>query len=168
MLIIGLTGSIATGKSSAANHFRDKNIPVFSADDAVHELYRGEAVPAIEQVFPRSIVDGQVDRMELSKQLLAHPEDFIKLEALIHPLVADKRRRFIDHQSGQGAKIIVLDIPYHHSRAGVWTLLFNPAGTRKTHFSPQVRGLAPVQRLTLCSFSLTVCGQDANVTKAPA
>ena len=111
MLIIGLTGSIATGKTSAANHFRDKNIPVFSADDAVHELYRGEAVAAIERLFPGVIVDGQVDRMELSKQLLAHPEDFTRLEALIHPLVADKRRRFIDHQRRQDAKIIVLDIP---------------------------------------------------------
>lgn len=111
MLIIGLTGSIAMGKSTAANYLAERGIPLFSADDAVHELYAGAAAAAIEAAFPGSVVDGAVDRARLSQQLLADPAGFQKLEAIVHPLVRARREEFVGRHRAAGAPVVVLDIP---------------------------------------------------------
>ena len=87
MLIIGLTGSIGMGKSTAAKRFQALGVPVIDADALVHGLYAGAAVAPIEAVFPGVTTDGRVDRQKLGAMLLADPAGFKRLEAIVHPLV---------------------------------------------------------------------------------
>lgn len=111
MMIVGLTGSIGMGKSTAAERFREHGIGVFDADSKVHELYQGKAVPLIEQAFPGTTSDGSVNRAELSAQLLEDPSGFAKLEAIVHPLVREAEREFLASQAANEAAIAVLEIP---------------------------------------------------------
>ncbi len=111
MLIVGLTGSIGMGKSTAAAYLREKGIPVFDADAEVHRLYEGAAVAAIEGAFPGTTVGGRVDRGKLSTALLLAPERFGELEAIVHPLVRAAERAFLAEAAVAGAKIAVLEIP---------------------------------------------------------
>ena len=111
MLIIGLTGSIGMGKSTAATRFRELGVPVADADAIVHELYRGRAVPLVEAAFPGSTRDGVVDRQRLSAALLADPKRFKQLEAVVHPLVHEVQRAFIDDAAAHGKSLIVLENP---------------------------------------------------------
>ena len=90
LFIIGLTGSIGMGKSETAKMFARLGIPVYDSDAAVHQLYerRGTAVPEIEKAFPGTTIQGHVDRAELSHRLAKDPSGFKRLEAIVHPLVA--------------------------------------------------------------------------------
>jgi dephospho-CoA kinase len=106
--VIGLTGSIGMGKSETARLFTAEGIPVFDADAAIHDLYAGEAVGLIEAVFPGTTRDGVVDRGLLSKAVTGNARALKKLEALMHPLVAQKRDVFL---KSTDAPIMVLDIP---------------------------------------------------------
>src|ERR1700743_3691328 len=87
--IIGLTGSIAMGKSETARLFSEEGIPVHDADATIHKLYGkgGAAVAKIAEVFPQAVRDGAVDRPALSRQVAGDPVALRKLEALVHPLV---------------------------------------------------------------------------------
>lgn len=111
MIRIGLTGSIGMGKSTTAALFAEQGIPVNDADRVVHDLYRGEAVAAIEAAFPGTIKDGVVDRAELARQLAQNPARFKELEAIIHPLVRQREYEFINAQKAAGRDIVLLDIP---------------------------------------------------------
>jgi len=111
MLRLGLTGSIATGKSTALSAFAQLGVPVFSSDEAVHQLYAGEAVAPVGALFPGVARDGVIDRAELSRQLLAEPEKLAQLEAIVHPLVRAKMTEFLDSARESGAKLAVVDIP---------------------------------------------------------
>ena len=75
MWALGLTGSIATGKSTVLRMFAEMGVPVFSSDDAVHELYRGAAVAPVEALFPGVASDGEIDRSELSRRVLGWPDN---------------------------------------------------------------------------------------------
>jgi len=110
-LRLGLTGSIASGKSTVLRVFAELGVPVFSSDDVVHELYRGEAVAAIEALFPGAVRDGEVDRAELSRQLVAAPDKLKALEAIVHPLVRGRIARFLAEAEAAGAALAVVDIP---------------------------------------------------------
>ncbi|MGD9827823.1 MAG: dephospho-CoA kinase [Hyphomicrobiaceae bacterium] len=113
MLIIGLTGSIGMGKSTAAARFRSHGIAVFDADAAVHRLYAGKAVPLIEAAFPGTTnsVSKTVDRPLLAAALIADPSGFKRLEAIVHPLVQAEQREFLQEQAAAGADMAVLEIP---------------------------------------------------------
>ncbi len=111
MFILGLTGSIGMGKSAAAARFRQNGVPVFDADQAVHDLYAGGAVKPIEAAFPGTTADGSVDRDKLSKALIAAPEKFARLEAIVHPLVRALEADFIQDHASQMASLVVLEIP---------------------------------------------------------
>ena len=111
MIILGLTGSIAMGKSTTAQMFRDFGVPVNDADEAVHQLYSGEAVAPVEAAFPGSTRDGKVDRAELSRQLMQAPERLRELEAIVHPLVRGKEQEFLAENRAANAPFVVLDIP---------------------------------------------------------
>ena len=120
MFVLGLTGSIGMGKSTAAAMFRAEGIAVHDADAVVHELYRGEAAPAIEAAFPGTTRDGVVDRALLGALVLDDPAALARLEAIMHPLVAASREAFLTEEEKKGARLAVLDVP----------LLFETGGDR--------------------------------------
>lgn len=109
--LLGLTGGIGMGKSTAAAMFRDLGHPVWDADAAVHRLYApgGAAVAPVGAGFAGVVRDGGVDRAALKALLAADPSGFARLEAIVHPLVAADRADFI--AAHRGAPILVLDIP---------------------------------------------------------
>jgi dephospho-CoA kinase len=112
MLIVGLTGSIGMGKSTAAAHLRERGLPVFDADAEVHRLYAGgKAVDPVERAFPGTTANGGIDRAKLSAVLVADPARFRELEAIVHPLVREAERAFLREQAEHGAEIAVLEIP---------------------------------------------------------
>jgi dephospho-CoA kinase len=121
MFVLGLTGSIGMGKSTAAAMFRAEGIPVHDADAAVHALYRGAAAPAIEAAFPGTTHDGVVDRALLGALVLDDPAALARLEAIMHPLVAASRDAFLTEAEKNGARLVVLDVP----------LLFETGGDRR-------------------------------------
>ncbi len=111
MVVLGLTGSIGMGKTTTARFFADAGVPVFDADAAVHRLYAGEAVAAIEAAFPGTTGKDGVDRGKLAQAVVGDPVAFARLENIIHPLVRREELRFIDEADKAGARVAVLDIP---------------------------------------------------------
>src|SRR5437763_6276955 len=113
MIVVGLTGSLAMGKSETAKMFASLGIPVCDSDAVVHRVYAegGAAVEQIRAAFPSAVQSGKVDRARLAAALSADPQGFAKLEAIVHPLVAHEQQRFLDHCRQQGRKLVVLDIP---------------------------------------------------------
>ncbi len=111
MIVLGLTGSIGMGKSTAAEFFAAEGVPVYDADAAVHRLYQGAAVPAIEAAFPGTTVDGKVDRTRLAAQVLHDSAALKRLEAIVHPLVRRDEEAFLVKAQADGAKVAVLNIP---------------------------------------------------------
>lgn len=108
---IGMTGSIATGKSTVLKAFADLGVPVFSADEAVAELYAGEAVAPVEALFPGVARDGVIDKAALSRALAADPSGFKRLEAVVHPLVRARIARFMDEAEAAGHALAVVEVP---------------------------------------------------------
>jgi dephospho-CoA kinase len=111
VLIVGLTGSIGMGKSTAAKRFIENGVPVFNADAEVHRLYEAEAVPLIEAAFPGTTVDGRVDRERLSAVLFEDKSRIAELEAIVHPLVRAWRQKFLEENARKGTEMVVLEIP---------------------------------------------------------
>jgi dephospho-CoA kinase len=107
--VIGLTGSIGMGKSETAKLFASQGIPVFDADAAVHDLYAGEAVAAVEAAFPGTVKNGAVDRAALAGLVGGDSDALKRLEALMHPLVAARKKEFLARN--KSAAVVVLDIP---------------------------------------------------------
>ncbi|MDE3175000.1 MAG: dephospho-CoA kinase [Pseudomonadota bacterium] len=111
MIIVGLTGSIAMGKSTLAAMFRRLGAPVFDADAAVHEIYRGALAGEVEAAFPGVTLDGKVDRERLSKYVVGDAEAMKRLEAIVHPAVAALRLKFLESARQSGARVAILDVP---------------------------------------------------------
>jgi dephospho-CoA kinase len=111
MLLLGLTGSIGMGKSTTADMFRAEGAPVYDSDRLVHDIYNGPAAMEIERAFPGATAGGVVDRNRLARFVLGDAEAMKRLEAIVHPLVWEGRRRFLEEQARKGVKIVVLDIP---------------------------------------------------------
>jgi dephospho-CoA kinase len=107
--LLGLTGSIGMGKTTTANMFRDAGIPVWDADQTVHELYRvdGEAVEPIRRKFPTAVEEGAVSRDALKKIIATDLAALGEVEAIVHPLVSQNRDKFRLHAKG----LVVFDIP---------------------------------------------------------
>ena len=113
MKIIGLTGGIGMGKSTAAAAFRRARIPVFDADATVHKLQApgGLALPAIAAAFPGTVRDNRLDRAALRAAVLGRPEALARLERIVHPLVRAAERAFLARARRAGSRAAVLDIP---------------------------------------------------------
>jgi dephospho-CoA kinase len=117
--VIGLTGGIGMGKSTAAAAFRRAHVPVFDADATVHALQapHGRALPAIAVAFPGTVQDGVLDRAALRRAVLDPPAGMARetamhrLEAIIHPLVRQAEGAFLRRARRAGARIAVLDVP---------------------------------------------------------
>ena len=115
MKIIGLTGSIATGKSTVAQMLREMKLPVFDADACVHKMLRphGEAVEMIIEQFGADMgsLHIGIDRQKLGDRIFADGRARQKLEQILHPLVEKKRLNFIKQCHRRRQKIAIIDIP---------------------------------------------------------
>ncbi|MGK7061121.1 dephospho-CoA kinase [Bradyrhizobium barranii] len=121
MRILGLTGSIGMGKSTTAKLFAEAGVPVYDADAAVHQLYEGEAAPAIEAAFPGTTSNGKVDRPKLSARVVHDPAAIKQLEQIVHPMLGASRQKFFADAEAAKAPVVVLDIP----------LLFETGGEKR-------------------------------------
>ena len=113
MIVLGLTGSIGMGKSSAAAALRRLGVLVHDADAEVHRLQApgGAALPDIAAAFPGAVTEGRLDRARLRAMLQADPAGWPRLEAIIHPLVRQAEQRFLARAAARRVKGVVLDIP---------------------------------------------------------
>lgn len=111
--VIGLTGSIAMGKSETAKLFAAEGVTVHDADAAIHKLYGkgGAAAARIASIFPDAVRDGAVDRAAMSAAVAGNPAALAKLEALVHPLVAAERNAFLREAEAKGTPVVLLDVP---------------------------------------------------------
>jgi dephospho-CoA kinase len=112
MIVAGLTGSIAMGKSETAKMIAAKGIPVFDSDAAVHEMYAagGEAVEPLRGVVPEAIGHDGVDRRKLASLVQTDPALLKRIEAIVHPLVRARQATFLA-DAARHAELAVLDIP---------------------------------------------------------
>jgi dephospho-CoA kinase len=136
MIVLGLTGSIGMGKSTTAKLFAEAGVPVYDADAAVHQLYEGEAVAAIEAAFPGTTVDGKVDRNKLSAQVVHDPAAIKRLEGIVHPMLGASRTRFLRDAEQSGAPVAVVDVP----------LLFETGGDKRVDAVVVVTTTPEIQR----------------------
>ena len=115
MIIVGLTGSVASGKSTVASWLSAKGIAVHDSDAVVHNLLaaNGQAVAEIIATFGLDLGtnDGGIDRKKLGAHVFANPADRKKLESILHPLVRQHREFFLQDQQCLGSRIVVLDVP---------------------------------------------------------
>lgn len=165
MKIVGLTGSIGMGKTTVANMFRDKGIPVFDADSAVHALQApgGLAIPTLDAAFPGTVKDGVLDRGALRDLVFEDPDKRKALEDIIHPMVAGERRKFLYNAETSGAVFVVLDVP----------LLFESGGEKNCDLVVVVSAPEAVQRrrvldrknMTLEAFKKIVANQMSDHDK---
>ncbi|MCW2235537.1 dephospho-CoA kinase [Azospirillum canadense] len=123
MIVLGLTGSIGMGKSTAARMLKRMGAPVCDSDAVVHGLLakHGAAVPAIDAAFPGVVRDGAVDRRALGAAVFGNAEALKRLEAILHPAVREAQRVFLARAARRGVRVAVLDIP----------LLFETGGERR-------------------------------------
>jgi dephospho-CoA kinase len=121
MIVLGLTGSIGMGKSTTAQLFAEAGVPVYDADAAVHRLYEGEAVSAIEAAFPGTTANGKVDRNRLSACVVHDTAAMKRLEEIVHPMLGASRQKFLQDAENSGAPVAVVDVP----------LLFETGGEKR-------------------------------------
>jgi dephospho-CoA kinase len=123
MRVLGLTGSIGMGKTTAAGMLRQDRLPVHDADAAVHRLLArgGAGVAAVEAAFPGvRRADGAIDRPALAARVFGNREALRRLEAILHPLARAEMLRFLKRMRRQRRPVVVLDVP----------LLFETGGER--------------------------------------
>lgn len=123
MILVGLTGSIGMGKSTAATMFRDEGVSVWDADEAVGRLYGPDAAGtrALSGLCPDAVGRNGVDRTILRGAILKDKSLLSRIEAAVHPLVSADRKRFIDRAAARGERIVLCDIPLlFESNADRW------------------------------------------------
>jgi dephospho-CoA kinase len=111
VIVVGLTGSIAMGKSTVAAMFAALGVPIFDADEAVRAFYAGEGARSVEEAFPGVMVSGQVDRGRLGARVLGNADALRRLEALVHPAVGRARVQFVERAAAEGRRLAVVDVP---------------------------------------------------------
>ena len=136
MIVLGLTGSIGMGKSTTASLFAEAGVPVYDADAAVHRLYEGEAVAAIEAAFPGTTAGGKVDRNKLSARVVHDAAAIRRLEDIVHPMLGASRQKFLQDAEASGAPVAVVDVP----------LLFETGGEKRVDAVVVVTTSPDVQR----------------------
>lgn len=139
MLVIGLTGSIGMGKSTAATMLQRMGVPLFDADRVVHRLLGpgGAAVTRVEAAFPGTRDEnGGIDRKRLGERVFGNPQALARLEGILHPMVAEAEKRFLAQARARRAPIAVLDIP----------LLYESRGAARCDYVIVVSAPAMVQR----------------------
>jgi dephospho-CoA kinase len=139
LIILGLTGSIGMGKSTAAEMVRQLGVPLFDADRTVHRLLApgGSAVRQVSGAFPGvQAASGGIDRGLLGQRVFGDPAALVRLEQILHPMVAEAEKQFIDRARARREPLAVLDIP----------LLFETGGDHRCDYVIVVSAPALVQR----------------------
>lgn len=136
MVVVGLTGSIAMGKSTVASMFAMSGVPVFDADAVVRRFYSGDLARRVEEIFSGVLVNDLVDRERLAQIVLFDETALSKLQQLIHPAVAQAREEFVLDAKLKRRHLIVLDIP----------LLFETRGEAEVDIAVVVSAPEQVQR----------------------
>ena len=112
---LGLTGGLATGKSTVSRIFLESGIPVIDADRVAHEVVeRGSpGLKAVTDLFGKEILNstGELDRPKLAKKVFADPTSLKKLESIIHPLVQAEVGRQRKWLQDQGTELAIYDVP---------------------------------------------------------
>jgi dephospho-CoA kinase len=113
MMIIGLTGGIGMGKSTVAKILRELGFPIYSADQAVHDIMKkgGKAMAPVAKLFPEVIKRGAIDRQLLGRAVFGQPKKLRQLEKIIHPLIRDAERAFLQKARKAKASAVILEIP---------------------------------------------------------
>lgn len=113
MIILGLTGSIAMGKSTAAAMLQHMGVHVHDSDAAVHAIYKNdkEFYKQVALNFPNAVKHRKIDRKKLAEIIYSDAEQKRLLEGLLHPKVRDSQQRFLKKCRRLNRKIAVLDIP---------------------------------------------------------
>ncbi len=148
MIVLGLTGSIGMGKSTAARMLRGMGVPVHESDAAVHELLApgGRAVAAVRQAFPKvENEQGGIDRAALGRIVFNDAARRKALESILHPMVVQAQRDFLKSHARRGTRLAVLDIP----------LLFETGADRRVDYTVVVTAPAFVQRARVLARGLT-------------
>jgi dephospho-CoA kinase len=141
VIVLGLTGSIAMGKSTAATMFRRFGVPVWDADRVVHALFArgGPAVAPVKAAFPGVVRAGAIDREALAARVFADAAALRWLEGIVHPLVYADQGRFLARAARARRRLVVLDVP----------LLFESGGDRVCNAVAVVSAPALIQRQRL-------------------
>jgi len=159
MILVGLTGSIGMGKTTVGGFFAAAGAPVFDADAAVHEFYRGAGARAVEAAFPGVVGQGGVDRAALAARVLGDVGAMARLEGIVHPAVAAMREAFFQRARAQGRRLVVADIP----------LLLETGGERLVDVVVVVSAPEPVQKArTLTRAGMTEAKFQAIVARQMA
>jgi len=111
MIVAGLTGSIAMGKSTVAAMFAALGAPVFDADAVVRTFYAGNGKETVQAMFPGVLVSGGIDRDRLAQLVLTDPTALKRLEGLVHPAVAEAEALFIERATAEGRRLAIVDVP---------------------------------------------------------
>lgn len=113
MIVLGLTGSIGMGKSTAAGMLRRMGVPVCDSDAVVHELLGpgGAAVAPVGRAFEGVVKGGAVDRAALGRRVFSDRQALKRLEAIVHPLVRAAQDAFLKHMAARREPVVVLDVP---------------------------------------------------------
>lgn len=107
MKVIGLTGGIASGKSTVASYFSAQGIPVLDADQMAREVLKPEDV---RDLFgPEFLENGQINRQKLGELIFADPKERAKLEALTHPLIAQKLEQELQKLEQAGHEWVIYE-----------------------------------------------------------
>ena len=110
-LRLAITGSIGMGKTTVAAMFEKAGVPVFDADAVVRDLQANDPglITAIGERFKGTVINGRLNREELSRQVLGFPDELQALEAIVHPAVQNAREHFIEQH--KDAPALLFDIP---------------------------------------------------------
>lgn len=115
MLVVGLTGGIASGKSTVSRMLEDAGIPVICADELAHRAV-DPGSPALDEIraaFGDSVIDeyGRLDREAMADLVFRNPANRKLLESIIHPRVAEQTESRIESLKTQGYEVVVIDVP---------------------------------------------------------
>ena len=138
MIVLGLTGSIGMGKSTAARMLAGMGAPICDSDAMVHQLLArgGAAVAAIDKVFPGVVENGAVNRQKLGARVFGDPAALRLLEGIIHPRLRHQQNRFLLNAARRRVPVVVLDVP----------LLFETGGQKRVDRTVVVAAQPSVQR----------------------
>lgn len=141
--MLGITGSVGMGKTTAAKAFARLGYPVFDADATVRDLLTTDArtITAVRRAFPAVVHDGAVDRKALAEIVFDDAAALDRLERILHKRVRAREKEFLADAAQAHARIAVLDIP----------LLFETGGEKRVDVTLVVSVPAAVQKARVMS-----------------